>query len=615
MRHQTGVNFMRQRRRAMIGTLKRAWIPLLILVVVAIAGFTVQRIRTFFGSEGILVTPKVFADDPEPFDPKVVEYEVSGSGSYVNINYLDLDAKPQRIDGAALPWSLTLKTTAPSAAPQHPRARRRHFHHLPNHRRWRSEGRADRNRRGCPDLLLCEIRMIVQRTAAPTGSVPPDRHAARPFIPRMIRTFAVPIILGWLVTIAVLNVTVPQLETVGQIQAVSMSPDAAPSMISMKHIGKVFEEGDSDSAAMIVLEGQRPLGDAAHAFYDQMIGRLQADTTHVQSLQDFWGGSTDRHRRPEQRRQGAYVQVKLAGNQGESLANESVEAVKTIVERLAPPPGVKVYVTGSAALVADQQQAGDRSLQVIEAVTFTVIIVMLLLVYRSIITSAIMLTMVVLGLLATRGGRGFPRFPPDHWALDLRDQPARGAGDRGRHRLRHLPDRPLPGSTRARPGPGVGVLHHVRRHRPCRAGLGSDHRGCHVLSELHPTAVLSDPRCAVGDRDGHRRRRRTHPGPGDNRRDEPVRQAARAQADGAGAGLAQGRGRHRPLARPHPGRCGGPGARRSADPAGLPDQLQRPQLPARRPTGQRRLCGRGAPFLPGPDEPRGADGRKRPRHA
>lgn len=108
--------------------------------------------------------------------------------------------------------------------------------------------------------------MIVQRTAAPTGSVPPDRHAARPFIPRMIRTFAVPIILGWLVTIAVLNVTVPQLETVGQIQAVSMSPDAAPSMISMKHIGKVFEEGDSDSAAMIVLEGQRPLGDAAMRF-------------------------------------------------------------------------------------------------------------------------------------------------------------------------------------------------------------------------------------------------------------------------------------------------------------------------------------------------------------
>jgi len=96
---------------------KRVWIPLLIIVVVVIAGFTVSRIRTFFGAEGILTTPKVFADDPEPFDPKVVKYEIFGTGTYANINYLDLDAKPQRLDGAAIPWSLTLQTTAPSAAP------------------------------------------------------------------------------------------------------------------------------------------------------------------------------------------------------------------------------------------------------------------------------------------------------------------------------------------------------------------------------------------------------------------------------------------------------------------------------------------------------------------
>lgn len=101
----------------MIKIAKRVWIPLLIIVVVVIAGFTVSRIRTFFGAEGILTTPKVFADDPEPFDPKVVKYEIFGTGTYANINYLDLDAKPQRLDGAAIPWSLTLQTTAPSAAP------------------------------------------------------------------------------------------------------------------------------------------------------------------------------------------------------------------------------------------------------------------------------------------------------------------------------------------------------------------------------------------------------------------------------------------------------------------------------------------------------------------
>jgi hypothetical protein len=74
--------------------------------------------RTFFGSEGIIVTPVQFADDPEPFEPKIVTYEIMGEpGAYADINYLDLDAKPQRLDGVMLPWTLTLSTTAPAAQP------------------------------------------------------------------------------------------------------------------------------------------------------------------------------------------------------------------------------------------------------------------------------------------------------------------------------------------------------------------------------------------------------------------------------------------------------------------------------------------------------------------
>jgi hypothetical protein len=101
----------------MIRFLKRAWIPLLVVLVIIVGGMTVQRVRGYFGSEGIVKTPKVFADDPEPFDPKVVTYEIWGSGSMANVNYLDLDAKPQRNDNVPLPWSLRLETTAASAAP------------------------------------------------------------------------------------------------------------------------------------------------------------------------------------------------------------------------------------------------------------------------------------------------------------------------------------------------------------------------------------------------------------------------------------------------------------------------------------------------------------------
>ena len=230
-----------------------------------------------------------------------------------------------------------------------------------------------------------------------------SHRAERSAAARLIRRLAVPIILGWLALIAVLNVTVPQLEVVGQNQAVSMSPEAAPSMIAMKRIGKVFEEGNSDSSAMIVLEGQQPLDRSARTFYDEMIAKLKADTKHVESIQDFWGDPLTAAGAQSNDEKAVYVQIKLAGNQGEALANESVAAVKATIDSLTPPQGVKVFVTGSAAMVADQQETGDKSLRVTEMVTFIVIISMLLWFYRSIITVVLVLVSVVMSLAAARG--------------------------------------------------------------------------------------------------------------------------------------------------------------------------------------------------------------------
>ncbi len=229
---------------------------------------------------------------------------------------------------------------------------------------------------------------------------------SKPLIARTIRTFAVPIILGWVALIALFNVVVPQLEEVGRTQAVSMSPDNAPSMISVKHISEAFGEGDSNSSAMIVLEGEQPLGDDAHAYYDQMVDRLRADK-HVLSVQDFWGDPLTSAGAQSNDGKATYVQAKLAGNMGEAMANESVKAVQEIVRGLTPPPGVKTYVTGPTALTADQQMAGDRSLRVMEALTFTVIITVLLLVYRSVTTLFIMLGMVMFSLTAARGTVAF----------------------------------------------------------------------------------------------------------------------------------------------------------------------------------------------------------------
>src|SRR5215470_9237829 len=221
---------------------------------------------------------------------------------------------------------------------------------------------------------------------------------AHPMIPRFIRLFCVPILLGWLALVVLANVIAPQLEVVGEAHAVSLAPTNAPSMQAMQRVGRDFKEFDSNSSAMIVLESDQPLGEAAHKYYDGLIDKLEADKKHVQHVQDFWGDPLTASGSQSADNKAAYVQLYLAGNQGESLANESVQAVRDIVASSTPPPGLKAYVTGPAPLTNDQHHAGDSSIKLITMITICVIFLMLLFVYRSLVTVLIVLLMMFIEL-------------------------------------------------------------------------------------------------------------------------------------------------------------------------------------------------------------------------
>jgi putative drug exporter of the RND superfamily len=231
-----------------------------------------------------------------------------------------------------------------------------------------------------------------------------NRHVgAHPMIPRFIRLFCVPITLGWLAIVVLVNVIAPQLEVVGEAHAVSLAPNDAPSMQAMQRVGGDFQEFNSNSSAMIVLESDQPLGEEAHKYYDGLIDKLEADKKHVQHVQDFWGDPLTASGSQSADNKAAYVQLYLAGNQGESLANESVQAVRDIVASTTSPPGLKAYVTGPAPLTNDQHHAGDKSLKLITMITICVIFLMLLFVYRSIMTVLIVLVMMFIELAAARG--------------------------------------------------------------------------------------------------------------------------------------------------------------------------------------------------------------------
>ena len=345
-----------------------------------------------------------------------------------------------------------------------------------------------------------------------------EDDASRPALARAIRQWSVPILLVWVVLAALSNIAVPNLEDVAKAHNVSLNTPDAPSFKAMQHIGKVFHEFDSDSSAMIVLEGDKPLGDSAHQYYNAVVSKLKRDTKHVEHVQDFWGDPLTAAGSQSKDGRAAYVQVYLAGNQGDALGNESVDAIRSAVAHTSAPTGVKAYVTGAAPLVTDQFEVGSKGIFKVTVTTVLVILAMLLWVYRSVTAILVLVTVIfemaaARGIVALLGNVGLIGLST--YATNLLTLLVIAAGTDyaiffvGRyHEARH--------DGR---GSRNRVLHHVPRDDSCGVGFGVDGGRGRAMPSVHPTELFSEPwhsrrdrhwnrvggRAELGSRGDHRR--------------------------------------------------------------------------------------------------------------
>ncbi|MFZ1176306.1 MAG: RND family transporter [Mycobacterium sp.] len=219
----------------------------------------------------------------------------------------------------------------------------------------------------------------------------------------MVRVFAVPIIAFWALLAVSTNTFMPQVERVAEELAGPMVPHYAPSQRALLSIGEKFRESNSTNLTMVVLEANRPLGDADHRYYDDLVRRLKQDPKHVQYVMDLWGKPLTAAGAQSVDGKAAYVLLRLAGDIGQMQANESVNAVRHIVAKGTPPPGLKVYVSGAAPLASDTVAIANSSLNDITIVVIFLIIGMLLLVYRSVSNLLVPLLGVLIEMLVAKG--------------------------------------------------------------------------------------------------------------------------------------------------------------------------------------------------------------------
>jgi hypothetical protein len=88
---------------------------LVAVAVVAVAFFGVYRLHGIFGANHSGSAAEGISNEIVPFNPKQVVLEVFGApGAVATINYLDVNAQPQHVLDAPLPWSFTITSTEPA---------------------------------------------------------------------------------------------------------------------------------------------------------------------------------------------------------------------------------------------------------------------------------------------------------------------------------------------------------------------------------------------------------------------------------------------------------------------------------------------------------------------
>ncbi|MFY2861119.1 MmpS family transport accessory protein [Mycobacterium sp. THU-M104] len=99
----------------MLAFLKKAWVPLVVVVAVALGGIAVNDLRGMFGSEEIFTATGSSAEPLTPSHVKRVTYEVYGPADTAgSVSYLDMSAQPEQANFTSLPWTYTITTTVPA---------------------------------------------------------------------------------------------------------------------------------------------------------------------------------------------------------------------------------------------------------------------------------------------------------------------------------------------------------------------------------------------------------------------------------------------------------------------------------------------------------------------
>jgi RND superfamily putative drug exporter len=212
------------------------------------------------------------------------------------------------------------------------------------------------------------------------------------------------VVIGlWLALAAAVSLGLPPLAVViGQKQAQIM-PDDAPMMVAAREMVAAFHDKGTDNVVLAVLTDDKGLSPADEATYRTLVGKLRQDTADVVSLQDFLGSTELREVLSSKDKKAWYMPIALAGHAGSAEGGVAFQNAAKLIRQTVTGSTLTSHLAGPAATAADLTAISERDMNVIEAGTGIMVLLILLIVYRNPLTLVMPLITIGISLVTAQG--------------------------------------------------------------------------------------------------------------------------------------------------------------------------------------------------------------------
>jgi RND superfamily putative drug exporter len=231
----------------------------------------------------------------------------------------------------------------------------------------------------------------------------PAETGVYPMLGRIVTRRPLIVIGLWIMLAAVVSLAIPPLAVViGQKQAAIMPADA-PVMVTTREMIEAFHDKGTDNVVLAVLTDDKDLSPADEATYHTLVEKLRQDTADVVSMQDFVDTPEVREVLSSKDKKAWYLPISLTGHAGSAEGAVAFEHAAKLIKQTVSGTTLAAHLAGPAATAADLAMISERDLHVIELGTGAMVLLILLLVYRNLIT--MMMPLVTIGIsLATAQG-------------------------------------------------------------------------------------------------------------------------------------------------------------------------------------------------------------------